>query len=151
MSGGIGWGAMARSYHTPPDESDQNPSCTALASSSSAGPRTSIGRPPRAKTSRHESSNLSGESPVSAYRPSSLRAYTTRPTPPQKIDPAHMGHGSVLVYSVQRDNTFAENCREARRIKLSSAWPVQSCSELTVFSASSSTLPRSPASTAPKG
>nr|WP_246137592.1 hypothetical protein [Myxococcus llanfairpwllgwyngyllgogerychwyrndrobwllllantysiliogogogochensis] len=62
-----------------------------------------------------------------------------------------MAHGSVLAYIVQPARTSGVKRFVASRIRLDSAWPVQSRCVATVFSPSSSTCPWASTSTAPKG
>src|SRR4051794_37501913 len=71
--------------------------------------------------------------------------------PAQYIAPAHIAHGSVLVYTAADARTSALSSAHARRTKLVSAWPVQSPVVTTLFSASTKTFPSASASSAPKG
>src|SRR5579859_5791769 len=62
-----------------------------------------------------------------------------------------MAHGSVLAYMVQPARNSRPKACEARRIRLVSAWPVQSWPVTTLFSASSRIAPALSTSSAPKG
>jgi hypothetical protein len=59
-------------------------------------------RPPRPKTSRQDIASVPAPVGSRTISPSValLSANTTRPMPDQKIAPAHIAHGSVLVYRV---------------------------------------------------
>src|SRR5262244_2583397 len=65
--------------------------------------------------------------------------------------PMHMAHGSQLAYSVVRASTSGVMRGEALRMRLISAWPVQSRSVTAVFSSSSSASPCALTRTAPNG
>jgi DNA-binding Lrp family transcriptional regulator len=131
----------------------QKPLCTARACFRRCGPLTSTLWSPRAKISRQGIARVmfSGLPPAMPRRSCSLNANTTLRTFAQKIAPAHIAHGSVLVYSVQPCRNSGSKRSLATRTTLVSAWPVQSRPVTTVFSLSTTTLPAASTKSAPKG
>jgi len=71
--------------------------------------------------------------------------------PLQPIAPAHIGHGSALLYSVHGTRNSRDQPLDASDTTASSAWAVASPMVARAFTPSRRTAPSGPTSTAPYG
>ncbi|KAG7876136.1 hypothetical protein KL938_004808 [Ogataea parapolymorpha] len=117
-------GARLVPHHLLSDR--QNPwwSCRISASSSATGPTTRIGFCPALITSRQLSDMVmfSSAAPVTSSKRVSATPYTICPILAQYADPAHIQHGSKVVYRVQFHRNSGPNLRYASLHSVDSAW-----------------------------